>query len=94
MGPEGQEPSWIISLLNGLVTGSSLQLRSEKPWRRQRSPRWSSPFSRQLALSAPPARGLQGPSQGTEDGLSLPCAGTKAASGPGTQLGSSCRLKT
>lgn len=92
LGPEGQEPSQVISLLNGLATGSSLQLPPEKPRRSQRPPSWSSSFSQQLALSTSPARGCRTQGQGAGDELSLPCPGTKAASGPGAQLGSSCRL--
>lgn len=32
--------------------------------------------------------------QGAGDELNLPCVGTKGALGPGTQLGSSCRLRS
>lgn len=44
-------------------------------------------------ICSPPPGGCRMQGQGAGDELSLPCVGTKAALGPGTQLRTSCRLR-
>lgn len=89
-GRRGQEPPRVISALNGLEVGSSLQLppRSAGGARDHRGGPAPPPGSWHCPH---PRRGCRLQGQGAGEELSLPCAGTKAASGPGTQLGSSCK---
>lgn len=89
-GQRGREPSRFISLLNGLAIGqlSPASLRCPGGGRGHRGGLAPSPGSWHCPLPPPGGCRMQG--QGAGDELSLPCANTKAASGPGTQLGTSC----
>lgn len=91
----GWEPSWVISLLNGAAIGPA-----RRPPLRHRGGRghevvWlllQGSWHRLLPLPGVRPCGHRMQGQGAGEELSLPCAGTKAASGPGTQLGTSCWL--